>query len=151
MRSPDELRALAEGYVADLALTPELGALQESLRYAAAGGKRVRATICLATAEASGAEARLRRRARASVPDRRRHPRPRRLRDLARRGRRAAARGRGRGPRQGAARGRFSGHVDPARDRRRPSHENRLSKIPPDWYDGFFESEWLDYLALPEL
>src|SRR2546421_3632735 len=57
MRSPDELRALAEAYVADLALIPELGALQESLRYAAAGGKRVRATICLATAEASGAEA----------------------------------------------------------------------------------------------
>src|SRR2546423_13230387 len=56
MRSPDELRALAEGYVADLALTPELGALQESLRYATAGGKRVRATICLATAEAAGAE-----------------------------------------------------------------------------------------------
>src|SRR5437588_6622565 len=57
MRSPDELRALAEAYVGDLALTPELGALQESLRYATAGGKRVRATICLATAEASGAEA----------------------------------------------------------------------------------------------
>src|SRR5947208_11292576 len=57
MRSPDELRALAEAYVADLALTPELGALQESLRYATAGGKRVRATICLATAEAAGAEA----------------------------------------------------------------------------------------------
>src|SRR5438034_6815688 len=57
MRSPDELRALAEGYVADLALTPELGPLQESLRYATAGGKRVRATICLATAEAAGAEA----------------------------------------------------------------------------------------------
>src|SRR5438094_10653740 len=57
MRSPDELRALAEAYVGDLALTPELGALQESLRYATAGGKRVRATICLATAEAAGAEA----------------------------------------------------------------------------------------------
>ena len=57
MRTPDELRALAEAYVADLALTPELGALQESLRYATAGGKRVRATICLATAEAAGAEA----------------------------------------------------------------------------------------------
>src|SRR5947208_9525511 len=56
MRSPDELRALAEAYVGDLALTPELGALQESLRYAAAGGKRVRATICLATAEAAGTE-----------------------------------------------------------------------------------------------
>src|SRR5437763_15880374 len=57
MRSPDHLRALAEAYVADLALTPALGALVESLRYAAAGGKRVRATICLATAEAAGTEA----------------------------------------------------------------------------------------------
>jgi geranylgeranyl diphosphate synthase type II len=57
MRNPEELCALAEAYVGDLALTPELGALQESLRYAAAGGKRVRATICLATAEAAGAEA----------------------------------------------------------------------------------------------
>src|SRR5438067_13849512 len=57
MRTPDELRALAEAYVADLALTPELGALQESLRYATAGGKRVRAVICLATAEAAGSEA----------------------------------------------------------------------------------------------
>src|SRR6059058_4573730 len=57
MRTPDELRALAEAYVADLALTPELGALQESLRYATAGGKRVRATICLATAEAAGTDA----------------------------------------------------------------------------------------------
>src|SRR6059058_1759995 len=57
MRSPDELRALAEAYVGDLALTPELGALQEALRYAAAGGKRVRATICLATTEAAGTDA----------------------------------------------------------------------------------------------
>src|SRR5919197_5626260 len=56
MRNPEELRALAEAYVGELALTPELGALQEALRYAAAGGKRVRATICLATAEAAGAE-----------------------------------------------------------------------------------------------
>jgi geranylgeranyl diphosphate synthase type II len=56
MRSTDDLRALAEAYVGDLALTPELGALQESIRYAAAGGKRVRATICLAVAEAAGAE-----------------------------------------------------------------------------------------------
>jgi SAM-dependent methyltransferase len=22
--------------------------------------------------------------------------------------------------------------------------------VPPDWYDGFFEGEWLDYLALPD-
>jgi geranylgeranyl diphosphate synthase, type II len=57
MQRPDELRALAEAYVGDLALTPELGALQEALRYATAGGKRVRATICLASAEAAGADA----------------------------------------------------------------------------------------------
>ena len=56
MRSPEELRALAEAYVAELALTPELGELQQAIRYAAEGGKRVRATICLATTEAAGVE-----------------------------------------------------------------------------------------------
>src|SRR5438477_988433 len=57
MRNPDELRVLIESYVADLALTPELGAQAESVRYALVGGKRVRGVICLATAEAAGAEA----------------------------------------------------------------------------------------------
>ena len=42
MRSPDELRALVEDYVADLALTPELHGQAESVRYALVGGKRVR-------------------------------------------------------------------------------------------------------------
>src|SRR2546430_12270972 len=56
MRSPDELRGLVEGYLGDLALTPELHGQAESLRYAVAGGKRVRAVICLATAQAAGAE-----------------------------------------------------------------------------------------------
>jgi geranylgeranyl diphosphate synthase type II len=56
VRSPDELRASAEGYLADLALTPELHGQAESVRYALEGGKRVRAVICLATAEAAGAE-----------------------------------------------------------------------------------------------
>src|SRR5947208_12833153 len=56
MRRPDELRGLVEGYLGDLALTPELQGQAESLRYALAGGKRVRAVICLATAEAAGAE-----------------------------------------------------------------------------------------------
>ena len=56
MRTPEELRALAEAYLAELALTPELGAQAESMRYALVGGKRVRAVICLATAEAAGAE-----------------------------------------------------------------------------------------------
>ena len=57
MRSPDELRALVEKYVADLALTPELHGQADSVRYALVGGKRVRGVICLATAEAAGADA----------------------------------------------------------------------------------------------
>src|SRR3954449_6423165 len=57
MRNPDELRALIEDYVGDLALTPELHAQAESVRYALVGGKRVRGVICLATAEAGGSEA----------------------------------------------------------------------------------------------
>ena len=57
MRNPDELRVLVEGYLGDLALTPELHGQAESVRYALVGGKRVRAVICLATAEAAGVEA----------------------------------------------------------------------------------------------
>ena len=57
MRSPEELRAIVEGYLGDLALTPELHGQAESVRYALVGGKRVRAVICLATAEAAGVEA----------------------------------------------------------------------------------------------
>src|SRR5512132_907168 len=57
MRNPDELRALVEDYLAELALTPELHGQAESVRYALVGGKRVRAVICLATAEAAGVEA----------------------------------------------------------------------------------------------
>jgi geranylgeranyl pyrophosphate synthase len=56
VRTPDELRGLAEDYLADLALTPELHGQAESVRYALEGGKRVRAVICLATAEATGTE-----------------------------------------------------------------------------------------------
>jgi geranylgeranyl diphosphate synthase, type II len=57
MRSPEELRDLAEGYIGDLALTPELGGLEEAVRYAlAGGGKRVRPVICLATGEAAGGD-----------------------------------------------------------------------------------------------
>jgi geranylgeranyl diphosphate synthase, type II len=56
MRSPDELRALVEEYLTDLALTPELHGQADSVRYALGGGKRVRAVICLATAEAAGSE-----------------------------------------------------------------------------------------------
>src|SRR5437879_6799763 len=57
MRSPEELRVLVEDYVGDLALTPELHGQAESVRHALVGGKRVRGVICLATAEAAGAEA----------------------------------------------------------------------------------------------
>src|SRR2546429_467716 len=57
MRTPDELRTLVEEYIAELALTPELHGQADSVRYALVGGKRVRALICLATAEAAGAEA----------------------------------------------------------------------------------------------
>jgi geranylgeranyl diphosphate synthase, type II len=57
MRSPEQLRALVESYLGDLALTPELHGQAESVRYALDGGKRVRAVICLATVEAAGADA----------------------------------------------------------------------------------------------
>src|SRR5437016_10922900 len=57
MRSPEELRELVEGYLGELALTPELHGQAEAVRYALVGGKRVRAVICLATVEAAGAEA----------------------------------------------------------------------------------------------
>jgi geranylgeranyl diphosphate synthase type II len=57
MRKPDELRELVETYLAELAVTPELGRLTDSLRYALeGGGKRIRPVICLATGEAAGAE-----------------------------------------------------------------------------------------------
>jgi geranylgeranyl diphosphate synthase type II len=55
MRGPDELRALVEEYLGELALTPELGGLEEPVRYAlAGGGKRIRPVLCLATGEALG-------------------------------------------------------------------------------------------------
>src|SRR5438874_1717550 len=58
MRTPDELRTLVEGYLGELALTPELHGQAESVRYAIASpGKRVRPVILLATAEGAGAEA----------------------------------------------------------------------------------------------
>lgn len=57
MNTPEELRGLVESYLADLALTPEIGGLDASMRYALeGGGKRVRPVLCLATAEAAGAE-----------------------------------------------------------------------------------------------
>jgi geranylgeranyl diphosphate synthase, type II len=57
-RGTDELHALVEGYLAELAFTPELGALEEAIRYPLeSGGKRVRPVLALAVAEAAGAEA----------------------------------------------------------------------------------------------
>src|SRR5690348_5039295 len=56
MRAPDQLRALADEYVGELALTPELSGLEEAVLYALVGGKRVRAVICLATTEAAGCD-----------------------------------------------------------------------------------------------
>ena len=57
LQKPDELRALIEGYLAELALTPELGSLADSMRYAlAGGGKRIRPVLCLATGDAVGAD-----------------------------------------------------------------------------------------------
>ncbi len=56
MRAPDALLDLVEKYLAGLQLSAELGSQQESMRYALEGGKRVRGVICLATAEAAGAD-----------------------------------------------------------------------------------------------
>ncbi len=57
MKGFEELLELVEPYLDDLALTPELGALAQPVRYAlAGGGKRIRPVLCLATAEAAGAE-----------------------------------------------------------------------------------------------
>jgi geranylgeranyl diphosphate synthase, type II len=56
MRRADELRDAVETYLRSLAFAPELGGLEESLRYALeSGGKRVRPVLCLAVAEANGA------------------------------------------------------------------------------------------------
>jgi geranylgeranyl diphosphate synthase, type II len=51
---PEKLRALVEGYLAELALSPDLGTLEEPMRHAL-GGKRVRPVLCLATGDAIGA------------------------------------------------------------------------------------------------
>ncbi len=56
-RSPDELRALVESYLEELAFTPELGGLEPALRYPLeSGGKRIRPVLTLAVGEAAGAE-----------------------------------------------------------------------------------------------
>jgi geranylgeranyl diphosphate synthase, type II len=57
MQAPEALARLAGDYLATLELNPDLGAQQGSMRYSLEGGKRIRAVICLATAEAAGAPA----------------------------------------------------------------------------------------------
>ena len=57
MRRPDELRASIEAWLAGLELSPELGGLEEPVRYAlAGGGKRIRPVLCLATTDAAGGD-----------------------------------------------------------------------------------------------
>ncbi len=57
MRPADELRDAVEAYLGTLPLAPELGRLEEPVRYALeSGGKRIRPVLCLAVAEAAGGE-----------------------------------------------------------------------------------------------
>ncbi len=54
MRTADELRDLFDAYLAMLPLAPELGRLDDVLRYALESkGKRIRPVLCLAVAEAA--------------------------------------------------------------------------------------------------
>jgi geranylgeranyl diphosphate synthase, type II len=58
MHRPDDLRELAEGFLAGLPFAEELGRLEEALRYSLlGGGKRIRPVLCLATGEALGRDA----------------------------------------------------------------------------------------------
>jgi geranylgeranyl diphosphate synthase type II len=57
MHGPDELRELVEERLAAFEPAPELSGLEEAVRYALEGGKRVRGVLCLATAEAAGGSA----------------------------------------------------------------------------------------------
>src|SRR4029453_8203383 len=55
MRTPDEHRRRFEQHLKALELSPEIGALEEAVRYAlGGGGKRVRPVLCLAPAEGAG-------------------------------------------------------------------------------------------------
>ena len=55
-RPAEELRALVDDFLDELAFTPELGGLQEAVRYPLeAGGKRIRPVLCLAVGDAAGA------------------------------------------------------------------------------------------------
>jgi len=57
MLTADELRAAVEAHLGSLELAPELGRLEEALRYSLeTGGKRIRPILCLAVAEAAGGD-----------------------------------------------------------------------------------------------
>jgi geranylgeranyl diphosphate synthase, type II len=57
MRTPEEHRRRFEEHLRTLELSPEIGALDEAVRYALdGGGKRIRPVVCLATAEAAGGD-----------------------------------------------------------------------------------------------
>ena len=55
MHSTSELRDLVASYLERLELAPELGSLEQPVRYAV-GGKLIRPVLCLAAAEAAGAD-----------------------------------------------------------------------------------------------
>jgi geranylgeranyl diphosphate synthase type II len=55
MRRAEELRDAVEAHLRSLNFTPELGRLEEALRYSfESGGKRIRPVLCLAVVEAAG-------------------------------------------------------------------------------------------------
>jgi geranylgeranyl diphosphate synthase, type II len=55
MQQADELRDAVEAYLRSLAFAPDLGVLDEAMRYSLeSGGKRIRPVLCLAVAEAAG-------------------------------------------------------------------------------------------------
>jgi geranylgeranyl pyrophosphate synthase len=56
MHSAEELRALVEDALGELALHRDLGSLEEAVRYGFDGGKRIRPVLCLAVGEALGRE-----------------------------------------------------------------------------------------------
>jgi geranylgeranyl diphosphate synthase type II len=57
MRTADELRDAVEAYLRSLSLAPDLGALEEALRYPLeAGGKRIRPVLCLAISDSAGGD-----------------------------------------------------------------------------------------------
>jgi geranylgeranyl diphosphate synthase type II len=57
MRPAEELRDTAETYLRSLTFRPELGGLEEALRYSLeSGGKRIRPVLCLAVTEAAGGQ-----------------------------------------------------------------------------------------------